>query len=981
MTQTTRRAVLAGAAAAIAVRKARAAFFLHSSGGGAASGGGGGGGGAASGGGGGGGGGGNALPLVRTFNQPSVSSPSTFWYLNQPFQPTEFPVGQALTATLGGTAVRLQGETGGAWGGPKQNAAGTYYQQSYLYVDFTGVTISSAASLQLTTAASSASWSGTSNRTDTEIKNLNLTVTITNLATSGTSASDMNGAGTWTATLDPTSANNTRVAVAAGPVARHITLFAPFFNGATQHRFLYVFCEFIQYQTSAGAAGPVVIRGPFVCNDWAFKTDLSQFNYTLTFLNNGTTVRSEDFSTAGTSTYGHIFSTAAQLCRNDGQWDWLTGIDPQIWVSQDYTKVTATQKIPPFKSGITYAGASDHSPTVTITAISSGTFTYASTQGSLWSEANRLSNIVACAFSAAAMPSGLTAGQTYWAVFQSSTAFTLYNTLGNAIAAGSTGQVSPGSSFSSLVAYNVVAPCSAGQFDQSVGDTGPRPDLSLLSEWAAAYIVGNTQPYQTLGRVMAYLWGSLPATIINAVTLTIPSVLDSSASGTPSAGTNLGGGTGLYGSGQTGGTYTSSLWCWGNSTSANVNGGGSGATFTPTGSLNNWLLNPDHAPNTLYGVWIMEGGEFLRRLLLAAGNAGTGWMYSGAQQWTLSGTTYYGCGMFNTASPNMRRGAWAARGAAQALFAAPQGSAEETYFKNMWLYNVGQFNAYATYANNGGSNYTTMGMISYDDVYPVTTTLNDELGVHGFMVSYMVACTNYAAMLVGDRVSGLGAVAAFAAQWYIGQSQAGLAYYAWLYCACNSRSDISATSPAAYLSAFTEVAWGGNDEVWLDFTANSSSITITGLIAPPWTLAAGDKVRLQNYYDGGSGPQSGTAAPSPFADNTDYFIKTTDGSTTMTLAATSGGTAISCGSTGASNVGVRFMPAGQPSQPTGMEPDSWAQSVSDPNGYLMWLITGIAMAVINGVSGAAAAYSDYNGRYTGGVSSVATCGWLMQDTA
>ncbi len=884
------------------------------------------------------------LALVRTVNNVGSGNlnalGSAFWTVGHPFATGEVPTGSIVTATLGGTAVPVHAIA------RKLHADGSL-AWAQLLVDMSGISIAAAASADLVLTSTTGSWSSTTSRTNADWTGLVDTVEITNLSTTGTPAADMDGAGTWIAAFDGGGTNAIEV-YGQGPLGLWVQVVAPFVNGATTHRFLEAVIEYWVCEKADTTLGPVASRGPFIRNIQAFKTNPSQFGYDLSWKRNGSVQRSE----IGVP---HPSLTIQTLCRIDGQWDW-TANDPVVWISQDYTLTRKTKKTPPFADGITYTGDSSIKTSVAITGINTGTgvFTMGDTS-SLFGQAQRTN---AVDFTAASMPTGLTAGLAYWAVRLSGTTIQLYDTLAHALAAGSTGKVIPSTAGTTVVVRLCLAPTTTGQWVQAMGNPGSQPNISLLTEWGTSYHVANTQAQQRLSRVQAYSFAGIPEWVVGTTTATgkIPWLVN----GTPPAGMGAGKSTSFW-SGAAGGNYSSDI------------GGGSGPTVGSP-ALNGWLPGLAHFPSGPFGVWLMEGGTILRDLLLYNGNRGVAnFIYLPSRNMVISGTTYYGqCG-WNEVPFSARASAWSLRDVAYAAFAAGQGSDEETYFLTVLQKNCDGFNAYKTFK---GADYSAMGLVYYaEQDYPPGTHNIDSSTTENFMQMYMQSAWGFASMLIGDRVTDVNAVADFTAVFLDLLYNSTLSpYFATAYTIGIGASDYNAANPGVYFGT-TVSRFGINtagDNIFFAYANGSADITWSN--ADPYlTPLVNDKFRPQNYANlqNGTGGVS-SAAPTPFSDGTDYFVVAVNsGAKTFQVSATSGGIPITAGATVARSGGF-FMPAAQSPPGTG---DATGTSTSG-DGYPAWQKAGIAIHAVRGATGMSTALT--KSRFTGNYNT--TCAWGFQGT-
>lgn len=977
---------------------------------------------------------GGAIDLTRIINSTAGATTlpaNAFWTVGHPFPSgpqaiaagyQTVPSGSIFSATLtpnGGSpiSVRCLGIA------PITDSDGSLAWSQVLLDLSAAAGAALPATVQFT--ALSGSWSSTTTRSNSDWAGLVDTVTLTSLSTAGTSAADMDGAGTWTASFNA-GASNMIEGYGQGPLGLYVQVTAPFINtgtipsisissitynagtglatcttssahgittgvsfqavisGATPtgynglrqgcvatgastftfplvtnpggsssagtfqqcHRFLTAQIEYWVTQDGSGNLGPIASRGPFITNNLAFKTSPALFTYDLTYKRNGSTVRSQ-------AAVGHYFFAYAQLCRVDGEWDWSSS-DPALWVTQDYTITRKTLKIAPFISGIAgnYAGTTyfNLGPTaVTGVNTSTGVLTVANIN-TFVNTGEQPYPVTAVYFTGTSMPTGITSNKAYWASFTSSTStFTVYDTYAHAVAAGSTGKITPSTTGSSVFVRNAVAPLSIGQYEPYMGNSSNRADLSLFTEWGAAYHCGQTQNLNDFGRIQAFLYGSFPYAAINDATGAMPSLMD--LGNTPAS---------------LGASLNTTSWVADVAVSSNINGG----TVPPGGVGQIAPVQQAHTPASPYAVWLMEGGTILRDMILFGANNGVAWGgYLPLRNCTVSGTVYYGCTFFTQTGAILRAGAWSFRDVLFGWFVAPTkagfGSAYRTYLGNIIASNCNQLTAYKSYA---GSAFSTLGTPVNQEGWPLsglTSPLSAATAVSGFMQSYMGIVAAFALQLAGNQIAGLAGVAAFCAQWFVDLFTPSSAWCPWFATSFYNNITLSDAGAAiSYISDARDVgaAQGQSADCTIDF-ATSGVITWTFAGSPPgpagigpagWALVAGDKCRAMNYLlnQGTSTP----SAPSPFTDNTDYYIvapvvntSTTTG--TFKLSATPGGSPITP-SSNVTGVGCTFVPSGQlgglcPAGGSAATSGFYVGTVTEP--YILYMIAALALLVTNGV--------------------------------
>lgn len=957
------------------------------------------------------GGGGGALALVRTFNQPSgTSTPaSAFWMIGQPVPDGAMVAsGNIVTATLGGTSVKVRGCE------VKQHADGDVGWM-WLLVDYSGQSITAGSSANLQLTSTSGSWSSSTTRTVSDWQGLVDTVQLTSLTTTGTSSSDMNGSGTWTASFN---SNATVHTICTNDEGRIDEVVAPFINtsavppislstitwssgtatfttssahgitsgnvfqaqitGATPsgyngnypgctstgtttftcplatnpgtetvpgtfqqaHRFLNARMFYWVTEKGDTTLGPIASLGPFIENEYILNTNASMFGYTVTFERNGTTIRQQ------TNVSQPIFSSSV-LSRPDGQWDWSAN-DPKVWVSQDYTLVRATKKILPFMTGLAgnyvgggTSGGTTAQPTVNVSAIntSTGVFTV-SNIGALVSTSNSSWKNTAIEFNGTSAPTGLTFGQTYWACYTGGggTTFKIYNDFADANNCTSTNQVIPSTSGSGVYAMMDAAPQTPGAIQPLLGDPGGRLDLAWQPEWSVGYLVGNTQAFQRMARVMGYAEWALPEWALNNATGCTHAFLPTAL--VPSSGSNCMGNAGM------GAPFGLTLqWAYGPGGTSSYNG----STIPFTGGDGQFDLNDDdeHMPNMAYTIWLMEANPYMRELLYQLSSyavARRSIVYGRNPQVAGTGTTYYGSFLTYCDPSVVRSCYWSMRDVSMAAFAAPTGSAEESYFKTLLSQTTSAMLAYQTYK---GTNYTNLGLTTNDDTLGTATINSNSPYISTFMNMYGVISIGMATELEGDQVPNIGTINSYNAKLQVALYNTNCGYYATSYNIGASTSDIGAATPGAYVSSFSDLGYGG-ESTWA-FSNGSTTITTTigsNDNATSNAITIGSKYRPQNYNsDGGAA----NAAPSPFVDGTDYTL-TSVSSPTFVTATTAGANA--------TGVGGFMVPSSCPS--TGSADGGTGTgggNPASPDDYLSWQIMTLGVASATGVSGASTAYN------------------------
>lgn len=926
-----------------------------------------------------------AVTLSRTLNNPGGSSTGSvaFWMMGYPFKDGDIPSGDHIDhCALGGTTVPC------ALGARKIAADGSI-EWGDLFVDFSAAPISGSSNATLQVYAASGSWpggSGFSNSFYTSLTDKVALASMTNAASF--TYPDTAGSGAWNANFngDPT---NTIETVADTPEGMLIEVTAAFVDNtalsvtatwlagtetfvatnsytvgdqillnsspavgctiATQsgtgftcaiasnpgtvttvtpfHRNLTAVMDYWQTKELSGSAGPTESWGPFIRNTLLHPSvsalsTLTAFSDNATFSRGGSTIRSYNGLTTPALGVG-------VMMRPDAQGDW-TADDPGIWVSQNYTTVVSTGKVPPFAPGVSYTGGAIYANTA-VSSISGAVWTVAY-QTAIFNTQVDAYYPSAVEVTATTLPTGISANTVYWAVNEGTNELSLYDTLAHALANGSTGLITPSSSGSGVVLEIAEAPGTTGQFDLNMGDTGSRPDISLTTEWGAAYLVGNTQAWQRLGRIIAYDTASNPVFGIDGATGKILSLIDPGH--TP---------TGMT-------AYPSDYYAPNGEYSSDINGGNS-----PAGGTGGWNWGgsaADHIPNSIYVPWLMEGVPFLRDLLIGQGNEALATnAYLPQRNIVVSGTTYYGSTACTVNGSVTRRNAWDTRDEIEAAMAATNGSAEETYFRNVLTSSLAECAAYESYK---GANYQNNGLIYYDEQdYPPASNPIGSQQLRTFMETYLAAVLPYGVLLEGDYVGGLATQAAFVAKWlnYVyGSGSSYCPYWATAYSISTGTSNWGDPTPGTYISSLADLGISNGEGYTITFSSGNPTLALTGF---PWTLAAGDELRIATYAVDGDAVQ-GTAPPSPFNGGTDYFVGSPNQSgLTLQLSATNGGSAITP-TANASGVYTWFVPAVQSCPSSG----TFVGGTSGTDVYLMYQVSGLALMDEIGISGASTAYTN-----------------------
>jgi hypothetical protein len=759
------------------------------------------------------------------------------------------------------------------------------------------------------------------------------TMTAVEAATSGPGYTTPTG--NWTCPFDASSADAIET-YAQSPIGLHVQVKANCFNGTTHQVCLQAVMEYWATENADGSLGPIASKGPRIENMQMYKPGCAtKVNYDLTFLRNGVRQR-QYLNITQTGFTGNVAT------RPDGQFDW-TSDDPQIWVNQDCSLVRKTGLIPPFPNSVcglnsTYAGGLGYQPTTRISGISAGVFTVSTTANIMYSGSNIPTGVQV---SGTKLPGGMNANAVYWSCHAGQTSLQLYDTLADALACGTTGQIVPTSAGSNVIVKLAAAPMHPALYDVNGGDPGSRPDISITAEWGAAYLGYNSQDGQRMARVSALAFWGIPEWNIDNATGLPPCLLD--APGTTGSG-DAGCPAGLP-------AKPGSYWePNGGYVSTDMNGG------KLAGGYGFWGPEGSHfIANVPWTVWLLEGGPGMRDLLLQDGNRGI------ANRAYLpnrivhvpGGPTYY-AEMLTWDNGSTRGGAWSMRDGSMAAFAAPQGSPMDTYFHNVLESNVLAQNAYWTFK---GANVTNLGLIFTDDGF-ARMTLEQGYGAN-FMQTYIVGSVNFAAALDGPDVPGLSAMADKTLSWLTGLYNTNCGYFATSYDLGWSRSDLNAAPPGTYIQNITQMGYDNTRSVYT-FTAGSPTITTvstTGKAPPtPWAVKVGDRVWWNNWNN--------VSLPPPLVDNQVYYIVAVNPDNSFAVSATARGTPITPTASATHLYGI-MIPAAQSCPSTGTYGDAGANN-GNPDSYTTEKMFSLALGAVRGNVAAASAWNAANVRFLAG---------------
>lgn len=907
--------------------------------------------------------GGGQLALVRVFNQPSgTSTPAdAFWTIGQPVPVGTWPSGNIVTAKLNGVSVRVN--SCNEDNGMLTHADGSV-RWARLLVDYSGQTIPAGGSSNLIFTVTPGSWSTSTTRTNSDWEALNDTVTLAPTSpattiqysgTTGVSGYD-SPAGTWTATFDGGSSNKI-VTVCTNALGRYVKVYANFVNSGVTHCQLRARMDYWVTEKSDTTLGPIESWGPFIDNTQLFVNSAPCTNGSGGYIADATWKRGGVTQRTQAALPIHAMGIYT-LMRPDAQGDW-TASDPGVWVSQDYTKVRATKTIPPFISGVTYVGGEGYPLSQAITAVntSTGVFTVGATSG-LFQPAYHAANLIEFTGSLSSL-TGISLNTSYWACAKSSTTFVLFQNVAQAntgftnngayACSSATGQIIPGGSYSGGMTGELdIGPTEAGLWSTAMGAPSTIPDLSWPSEWGAAYVVGNTQGFQRQARIQAFVKGNIPMWVVDTNQCVV-SVLSSAL--TPATGTNCMGNTGL------GPSRTSAQW-----TDRVAFGGGINVPSDGNNSVGIWFLEGSHWPGaTEYMVWLLEGSEFLQDMVMQEGNRGASSrlaVFGRNGQVGGTGTSYTGLALNAFPPGSSRYGFWSFRDITNAAYAAPEGSAEQTLFRNVEQQNVDANLAYRTYK---GANYASWGVYVNDDQWGQNATFG-AFGapyVSQFMQWYAQTSVGISAARDGEFITNLTSM--FNPQMNVQMNSVNCSFFSDAFTTDIATSDIGTAKPGTWISTIGDLGYDdGSGGLVYGFATTGNLITAptTGWVSDvlgTLPYVAGDKYRPLNWdADGGNR----VAAPTPFVDGTTYFPTNISGAT-YNLSATNGGSTITVGAN-QTGVGGYMMPTGQTCPASGM----FRSITSNPDSYAAQEIAALGVAAADGISGASTALTNMQNRMT-----------------
>ena len=912
-----------------------------------------------------------SIPLTRQFNQPAgTTTPAdAFWLMGQPFKDGEAPAGTILTATLGGTPVKVRGCD-------IQHHADGSMAEAWLWTDYSGQTISPGGSKTLQLTSVPGSWSTTTTRTTADWAALNIQLQITNLTTTGTSAPDMDGAGTWVASLQPGTAVSVN-ALCTNDMGRVDQIVVNFVNTVT-HRMLRSRAFIFVAEKADGSLGPIAVLGPDIEDMQTFVTGPASFTYDVAYIVNGVTIRSY----VGVNS---LWGTSQWIGKPDAQWEWVTGTDPNLMVTQDYTLVRATHKIPPLLTGMptgnSYLGWYPANTAITGVNTTTGVFSTAAINGIVNPTYRPISTIE---FFGTSPPGGTAFGTPYWACYPNSTTFKIYNGFTNALACGATGQIIPTTAGTSVSAQVDLAPDTWGQMSPDTSAPGERPEIGVDSEYAiGAYLIGNNAKWQRVGRVQAYVMMQAPSGWLD----TNGTVLSQeSPAKTSTTLPNWVGGTGLVSHINT----FISPGAGAGEVSSDINGG----VYAAGGIGTIWSLGDAnaHYPDSTFIIWLLEHSPFLEMFeIMDIQRAELNELPPSGRNAVVSGVQYNGIVLGYATPGEARAGYWSFRTLAHAYFAAPEGSAEKATLANVVNDNIDSFNAYRLVKN---PSYRVIMPLIQDDHLSADTLLLDPPYVSMFMSNFGAMSVADAMALIGDHFpSNLPTLAANQMALLVALQTQMCNYYSTSYNLVPGLSNVGTGAPGnqvpisadTFITTPSEIGLGSNARA--TFTAGSPNITYSdGISNDIVQMAPGFKVKFLNYDSDSVLLVTLASMPSGITAGVDYFIVSVTGKTSnsavIQISTTLGGPPIAAPSSTTVTIGASLIVDPSAACPaTG----TLLQTTSNPDDYLQQQRAGLGYAAAEGLTTAfgtaEAAYTAASARSTVVLSSFsALVKWGIGDT-
>jgi hypothetical protein len=960
----------------------------------------------------------NTLPLARRINNSSAVNTNTlssaFWLMGHPFIKGEVPSGNIVTATLGGTSIPVQGfssllESDGslAW--------------TVLAADLTGISISAGGSADLELTSTVGSWGATS-RTNADWIALADTVEITSLSTTGTAGvTDMDGAGTWTATFDG-SGTNTVLDLGTGPLGLFARVQVPFINAtavppiaissitwsagvatvttASPHGIAasVIFTAYISGATPAGYNG--VVEGT--------RTGTSTFTYPLATnpagsASSGTfqqchrflrawmyyfVFQKSDTTLGSVSSLGPFIENIRVFKTNPSEFDyvvaWKRNAASQRSMQVNHVGMTFAALVRAdgqwdwtandpgvwISQDYTKLGATMKFPRwgdgisyvgdLTIDPSTPATVTGGNPIITVGTASNLFGpdfQPVAVDIFATSMPGGLTAGSVYWA---------------KRLAGGITINLYDSQAHAAAGGTTgKITPSTAGSgvaVRLSVGPMSPGKYAQTMENAGGRPDIGLHTEWATAAVVASSSAEGYKrkARVMAYVHSGIPGfVIDDSTGKIPS----LLNSTGAFPTPAGLTTKVTTYWKSGTFFSSDI-GGGSG----PTGGRNNWTEEASHWPSGIYVSWALEGNPFLRDMLILDGNRAIGGRtYLPQRTFLTASTTYYGTIFFNWSGINIRTGAWNMRDVLHAAFAAYEGSPEKTYYQRILDSNMTQGIAYVAFK---GSNYSTIGLLYMNEKDTPGTPLESrvldtagDLTIFNFQESYLGAAAAWADMLQGDFVSSVRTIANYCSKWTIGMNNSkSCDFFATSYTMGQCLSAPGDAAPGSYVASFDTLGVSGSSAAL--FAYSGSTITASGG-QPGFTLAVDDQF-MPTKYSNLTGLV--TAPPAEVSAGTIYWVVATPTSSTFQISATQGGSPISF-STSPTGCGGYYLPSPSRSCPaTG----TVTTNTTDPDNELSLQMAPLGLNGIRGVSGAATAWGKVKARNAANYNAAAR--WFYQPT-
>jgi hypothetical protein len=781
----------------------------------------------------------------------------TFYSFGQAFKAGDVPSGNTITANINGTDVPVQAVA------RVTHADGSLAWGDFS-VDLTGVSLAAGATLanQLSLVSAPGSWSTTTGRSTADITTgHDFKLEITNLSTTSTSGSTMDGAGTWLASVND--AATVWTTYGQGPVALRVVAKAPFINqtSSAEHTYLLGFFSFNIYQKGDGSLGPIELQACWIENSRIFISDASknpgEFDYDVALKDGATTIRNF------TGCY-HPFMTINWMMGVDGLGDWFgLATAPKLLFAQTLSSLRNTQKIPPYPDGVSLAS----NVVLTVSAVNTTTDQITFTSGI---GANNANYLCALEFSSTgSLPAPLIAGQVYYARCPAgnTAVVKLYDTAKNANANGATGLIDLTSAGSgTITAQTANAPGAASLIDTHFDDTGERNDLGILPGWTVDALIAQEKSYQRLMRTTALGLGAVRGVACRSAIDKVVLLY-----GTTPAG--------LY----DGTDRTSVTWRSVSLKSSSIQ------AWTGSPGPFNGSCDSTHFPNPVYGAWLMEGGAHLQLLGLFNGSRAVAAQNFIPNREPLVGSTQYKSIIGN--DQQGRTSAWGMRDLIYAAFMAADGSDEKTYFQNVMNVQVAYVADLLSTPRSPSSgpvfgwpsNHISMGAWAFNGVeeafslWFVAQALMMMKQLHGDFAATQTDLDTCISAHITNFLSGL----------YVDSC----AFFASSYRTILRMGQANDNSASGWVADWNDVGFSNDPRILNVFGAGNTVTLAQQPFSPGMNLADGDRISFVDY-DPGLGGSGAVQPPAEITLYQWYYLVNTSGLNCQ-LATTPGGAPVS----------------------------------------------------------------------------------------